>query len=731
MICPNCGAQMPDGGNFCTECGCSLTSAPNPYENASPEYSGFAGIPAGYGGIGPNPGGPAILKELALSTKYLVAVIGATAAIVFAIISAGSSPYARMQPLFQLLDDLSGYMDTYELEMYLYQYAERAGTANFFTILLSNLPAILTVTGLWLIFYEFKKKDRSSFSTTGFSILNVLMIIQIVVMIIISVVAVIGVFAVIFSIASYAGESESGAAIGLGIAAFLALFLALIIVYYFKCRRMIADSKRIMSEGTLLQTGSAYVGVFTMIGGILTLITAVGLPVILLLQTLCSGVSSICFSLLIFSLREKTNTAAKHPVLTPGIEPVIYGTSGNPVRPASSDRYSNEGINVDHYSASENRGYIPDSVQYSSYSGEGTVLEAGPIPADRISDSMQYSSYNGEGTIVGNSAFPSGTGTAFNPFNGENTIVESQLGIYGSDIGMRDQGNPTWIEDNPSIYDASDNQKNGLLKEQQENPFKDREKPVLPQDLAGLMNSSGAEDRSTPNQKGKINEKESSNPDPSSGMEEVYGVDIQPTNYSEEQDQKRSGRVQGSLIRVMEARRMQEQEEAERRSREQREREEAERLAREQREREEAERRAREEVVNLQPVGLTAESLNHSSWRKEDYPYQTEVLDPSMQKQPMATLFRKKDHTKVLIQTSTLCIGRNPREVDYLINDNPAIGRHHADIVQRDGKYYIVDRASRNGVYVNGIMIPPYQEIEIKDQTEIRLADEEFFFTIR
>ena len=69
-------------------------------------------------------------------------------------------------------------------------------------------------------------------------------------------------------------------------------------------------------------------------------------------------------------------------------------------------------------------------------------------------------------------------------------------------------------------------------------------------------------------------------------------------------------------------------------------------------------------------------------------------------------------------------------DVDYLIKDNPAIGRHHADIIFRDGTYYIIDKNSTNHVYIDGRMIHPGQETALPDHAEIQLADEVFVFQV-
>jgi len=72
--------------------------------------------------------------------------------------------------------------------------------------------------------------------------------------------------------------------------------------------------------------------------------------------------------------------------------------------------------------------------------------------------------------------------------------------------------------------------------------------------------------------------------------------------------------------------------------------------------------------------------------------------------------------------------GSSPTQ-DYSITDNSAISRSHAEIIMRNGHYYIVDQGSNNKTFVDGVSIAPNTEVEISLESCIRLADEEFRFT--
>lgn len=95
---------------------------------------------------------------------------------------------------------------------------------------------------------------------------------------------------------------------------------------------------------------------------------------------------------------------------------------------------------------------------------------------------------------------------------------------------------------------------------------------------------------------------------------------------------------------------------------------------------------------------------------------------------PTATLIRKKTGEKVTINKAAFKIGKERRKVDYCISDNTNISRAHADIVYKNGSFYIVDNNATNGTSVNGAKVPAGQEKALTGNETIRLADEEFLF---
>ncbi len=94
-------------------------------------------------------------------------------------------------------------------------------------------------------------------------------------------------------------------------------------------------------------------------------------------------------------------------------------------------------------------------------------------------------------------------------------------------------------------------------------------------------------------------------------------------------------------------------------------------------------------------------------------------------------LIRKSTGEEICIDKPVFRIGKEEGVVDYLIPDNPTISRSHADIISRNGQFFLYDNNSTNRSYVNNIIIEPLKNVEIFDGSVIRLSDEEFEFRIK
>lgn len=93
-----------------------------------------------------------------------------------------------------------------------------------------------------------------------------------------------------------------------------------------------------------------------------------------------------------------------------------------------------------------------------------------------------------------------------------------------------------------------------------------------------------------------------------------------------------------------------------------------------------------------------------------------------------AFLIWKRTGEKILIDKSSFRIGREKSYVDFCINDNSSVGRNHAEIVRKDGSFFIRDLKSLNFTMVNGEKVSTSVEVELLDNDIISLSNEEFEF---
>lgn len=97
---------------------------------------------------------------------------------------------------------------------------------------------------------------------------------------------------------------------------------------------------------------------------------------------------------------------------------------------------------------------------------------------------------------------------------------------------------------------------------------------------------------------------------------------------------------------------------------------------------------------------------------------------------PQPYLIRSKNNERIPVNKPVFRIGKEKSYVDYFISDNTAISRSHANIVSRDGKFFIVDTNSTNHTFIDGKMVPSNTEIEIVHGACLRLANEDFEFKV-
>ena len=89
----------------------------------------------------------------------------------------------------------------------------------------------------------------------------------------------------------------------------------------------------------------------------------------------------------------------------------------------------------------------------------------------------------------------------------------------------------------------------------------------------------------------------------------------------------------------------------------------------------------------------------------------------------------QKKRRTLPIRKEVYKIGRERSCVDCCLSD-PTVSRVHAEVVYRDGNYYISDLNSTNHTYINGVMIKTNKGFIIKNGNIIRFAGTEMIFKV-
>lgn len=103
-------------------------------------------------------------------------------------------------------------------------------------------------------------------------------------------------------------------------------------------------------------------------------------------------------------------------------------------------------------------------------------------------------------------------------------------------------------------------------------------------------------------------------------------------------------------------------------------------------------------------------------------------LNSSKHSSLVAALIRLDTEEVIWLNRREMRIGKNPNEVDYCIENNSAVSRYHAAIVQNDGHYFLIDNHSTNRTCINSKYLEPQTPTELHDEDSIHIANVPFQF---
>ncbi len=109
---------------------------------------------------------------------------------------------------------------------------------------------------------------------------------------------------------------------------------------------------------------------------------------------------------------------------------------------------------------------------------------------------------------------------------------------------------------------------------------------------------------------------------------------------------------------------------------------------------------------------------------------ETTVLSDLAFNNNMPFLIRMRNNERIYVDKPVFRIGKERNYVDYFISDNTAVSRSHADIISKNGSYYVEDMNSTNHTYVNGSVIHSGVQVPINNGDKLMFANEEYEFRV-
>ena len=336
MKCMKCGTENSAGSKFCFNCGNPFIPAQEKApEEAAPEKPAYQsmnqyGQSAGqFYGRNPNAnnmsGGASmhqagsnrpsaaalmLLREMATSILFFVAIICYSLQLLFNIIASGSAVSGAANSILYT-SGLGQYLPG-NFSRYIYA----ASGASVFITLLISIPGILIAVGLWMIFVNGLKKHTEDFKATGFKIIWVVELISLIIGMLAMAIVLILMFVAVASVSkasSYMGDYGSYADASMGILLVAIIFIialaAFFVIYSLKILQAIKAGQELAMYGKTERAFSMLVIVLLFISGgfsaLSALMSLASGGLLSFLKTGCGAASAICFGLVLLQMKNK------------------------------------------------------------------------------------------------------------------------------------------------------------------------------------------------------------------------------------------------------------------------------------------------------------------------------------------------------------------------------------------------------------------------------------------
>ena len=133
-------------------------------------------------------------------------------------------------------------------------------------------------------------------------------------------------------------------------------------------------------------------------------------------------------------------------------------------------------------------------------------------------------------------------------------------------------------------------------------------------------------------------------------------------------------------------------------------------------------------TMPLQSMGGAAANFGETTVLNSGSAGETTVLSDLSFDNSMPFLVRMRNNERIYIDKPVFRIGKERNYVDYFISDNTAVSRSHADIICKNGSYYVEDMNSTNHTYINGAIIHSGVQVPINNGDKVMFANEEYEF---
>ena len=294
-ICPVCGKPVEQEWTVCPYCGSPLEEG-----DAGPRYA----TPPDAAPMGKDAEPPTLrrMRQMIRSPLYLTGAIGYTCMVLFTLASTFRTGAAALTDtvLAQLLDNV--YWSSTWLDG-LYNWMPLLFVGSVGSTLVGQLPNILVVVGLWMLYASAADTSGAPLKTAGLSLIRGVQIFQLVLLGLVALLLLVAFAVMMATLQLYVLEAVLP--IGLMLLVLLVVILAVGGLYYGKLIVTINSFRRTIWTGKTQGTISLYVAVLSALGGVLPLFRVLIGEIFSSLASIGGATAGIAFAILLFRCRDE------------------------------------------------------------------------------------------------------------------------------------------------------------------------------------------------------------------------------------------------------------------------------------------------------------------------------------------------------------------------------------------------------------------------------------------